>query len=168
MCPAKTMVLTDGLEPPTLCSSGRRSTDWATSARKWQRVFTFALGVFGRVRCSSGIGWIHSSTNPPNQTQDGGLTGNRTPNNGVTSQHYSRLTMSPHFSSANPPFRDLTDLKRMRFAGFWICPPMFSKLGIFRTRLVVVFQMGFMHFLQGFCCMGFSLPPMTIDFDSLL
>lgn len=91
------LVLTDGLEPPTLCSSGRRSTNCATSARKWRRIFTLALGVFGRVRCSSGTGWIHSSTNPPNQIQSGGLTGNRTPNNGVTSQHYSRLTMSPRW-----------------------------------------------------------------------
>ena len=42
-----------------------------SAAVRWRRVFTLALGVFGRVRCSSGTGWIHSSTNPPNQIQDG-------------------------------------------------------------------------------------------------
>lgn len=35
---------------------------------------------------------------PTGLRQHGGLTENRTPNNGVTSQHYSRLTMSPRMA----------------------------------------------------------------------
>ena len=63
---------------------------------KWRGVFTLALSVFGRVRCSSGTRWIHSSTNSPNQIQNGGSGGVRFRNPNIDSVVHWPIVLRPH------------------------------------------------------------------------